>query len=293
MNVKTILVLLYAAVIAFGGTGCFMIQNENTTTKKLTFKEKAKMVSFISHRGESKDAPENTLEAFELSNARDTDGMECDIHFTAEKILVCCHDFDTQRRAGVMRVVEETSLAELQSLDVSGGPDAFGGKYAGAKIPLFVDSLKTLKPGRKYYVEVKANDESVLPAMRADIEKSGIPMDQIVLISFHADIIDLARKYMPEIPRLWLAWVGKRQDGTLSHTYEDVFATLERIGATGLDVGGDDTLTPEFLKEVKARGYYLAIWTIDDEERCKYFIENGADAITSNRAAALKEAMCK
>lgn len=292
MTGRSMITVFCAVLTALTGTACSTTQND-TTTKHKTFKEKAKMVSFISHRGESKDAPENTLEAFELSNARDVEGMECDIHFTAEKILVCSHDFDTMRRAGVKRVIEETSLAELQSLDVSGGPDAFGGKYAGAKIPLFTDSLKTLKPGRKYYVEVKANDESVLPAMRADIEKSGIPMDQIVLISFHADMVDLARKYMPEIPRLWLTWVGKRQDGSISISYEDVFATLERIGATGLDVGGDDMLTPEFLKEVKARGYYLAVWTIDTEERCRYFIENGVDAITSNCAAAMKEACSK
>ena len=36
-------------------------------------------IAWISHRGESIDAPENTLSAFKLSSARDVDGMECDI----------------------------------------------------------------------------------------------------------------------------------------------------------------------------------------------------------------------
>ncbi|MBR2720982.1 MAG: glycerophosphodiester phosphodiesterase, partial [Lentisphaeria bacterium] len=38
------------------------------------------MVKWISHRGESLDAPENSLAAFKLSLERKTDGMECDVH---------------------------------------------------------------------------------------------------------------------------------------------------------------------------------------------------------------------
>ena len=41
-------------------------------------------IAWISHRGESIDAPENTLSAFKLSSARDVDGMECDIYFTSD-----------------------------------------------------------------------------------------------------------------------------------------------------------------------------------------------------------------
>ena len=41
-------------------------------------------VTFISHRGESCDAPENTLSAFRLAAERGTDGIECDIYFTSD-----------------------------------------------------------------------------------------------------------------------------------------------------------------------------------------------------------------
>ena len=43
------------------------------------------MVKWISHRGESADAPENTLPAFKLALERNTDGFETDIHLTADK----------------------------------------------------------------------------------------------------------------------------------------------------------------------------------------------------------------
>ena len=38
-------------------------------------------VKWISHRGESIDAPENSIPAFKLSLERQTDGMECDDGF--------------------------------------------------------------------------------------------------------------------------------------------------------------------------------------------------------------------
>ena len=74
---------------------------------------------WISHRGESMDAPENTVPAFQLSLDRKTDGMECDIHLTADKKLVTCHDSDTIRTCGKSMVIEEVTFDELQTLDAS------------------------------------------------------------------------------------------------------------------------------------------------------------------------------
>jgi len=58
-------------------------------------------VLFLSHRGESDDAPENTLRAFALAISRESDGIELDVRLTADKQVVCCHDEDLQRVAGV------------------------------------------------------------------------------------------------------------------------------------------------------------------------------------------------
>lgn len=44
------------------------------------------MTLWVSHRGESYDAPENTLSAFKLARERNTDAWETDIHFTGDKV---------------------------------------------------------------------------------------------------------------------------------------------------------------------------------------------------------------
>ena len=257
-----------------------------TACSTIFIRDSEHMSLYISHRGESADAPENTLPAFRLSNERDTDGMETDIHLTSDGMLVCSHDSDTKRMAnGVSCVIEEYSFEFLETLDVSGKHAA----YRGARIPLFAESLETLKPGRKYFVEIKADDENVLREMKRTLEIAGTPMEQIVVISFHANMIAACRRLMPDTPALWLTWWGFDKNGVQNKTADDIFATLERINATGLDIGGaPELLTKEFLAEVKRRGYYLAVWTIDTPDRCRFFEEAGVDAITSNKAATMK-----
>ena len=78
-------------------------------------------VKFISHRGESLDAPENTLPAFALSLERQSDGMECDIYFTADGKIVCNHDGNTFRVSGekVNAEINATTFEDLQKIDVS------------------------------------------------------------------------------------------------------------------------------------------------------------------------------
>ena len=65
-------------------------------------------VLYISHRGESADAPENTMAAFRLAWERGTDGIECDVHRTADGEVVVIHDGDTGRVAGTKLPVART-----------------------------------------------------------------------------------------------------------------------------------------------------------------------------------------
>ena len=44
------------------------------------------MTRFLSHRGESDDAPENTLAAYKLAMERDSDGIELDIPETRSMV---------------------------------------------------------------------------------------------------------------------------------------------------------------------------------------------------------------
>jgi glycerophosphoryl diester phosphodiesterase len=240
---------------------------------------------WISHRGESVDAPENTVPAFALSTLRNVHGMECDIHLTADKKLVTCHDSDTIRTCGESLVIEETCFDELQKLDASNNKP----HYADTRIPLFADTLKVLGKDRLYYVEIKGGDPDVITAMVEELEKAGIPEDQVVMISFTEEIVRIFKERYPERKALWLTGFKVNQDGTWYPTASDVISKLKELKADGVDIRGNlNFVNAEYVEKVKNAGYEFAVWTIDDEPTARKLIEFGVDAITSNCAGYLR-----
>lgn len=245
------------------------------------------MVQWISHRGESIDAPENTASAFRLAMERDTDGMETDIHLTSDGVLVCCHDSDTKRTCnGKSRIIEQTSFSELETLDASNGK----ADWRGERLPTFAESLRILKPGKLYYVEIKENDPRVIPAMIAEINKAGVPREQIVMISFHAEIVRQYKAAYPDWKALWLTGFQKQPDGSFTPALDQVLKTLKEIRADGIDAHGNmEYIDAPFIRTVKEAGNLFAVWTIDTEDAARYFIDAGVDSITSNCAARLRD----
>ncbi|MBR2365511.1 MAG: hypothetical protein IKA79_09945 [Lentisphaeria bacterium] len=240
---------------------------------------------WISHRGESKDAPENTLPAFALSRERKSDGMECDIHLTKDLFLVTCHDANTLRVSGKEYIIEETSFADLQKLDVCYGKK----EYSPCRIPLFADTLKELGEGRMYYVEIKENDPRVIDAMIAELDKAHINPGQVVMISFKADIVKLFKEKYPDRKALFLTSFSVDQNGTWGPTSAELTEKLAFLKADGVDIAGNlSFITKEYVEKVKSAGYDFAVWTVDDEKSAGRFVEFGVDAITSNCAAYLK-----
>ena len=109
-------------------------------------------MQFYSHRGESQDAPENTMAAFNLSLARGADGFECDVYLTLDRHLVCIHDPTTGRVTGQGENLNVTNstLSQLQALDVGAWK---GPEYAGEGIPLLSEVLDLARDGCKIIVE--------------------------------------------------------------------------------------------------------------------------------------------
>jgi glycerophosphoryl diester phosphodiesterase len=51
-----------------------------------------KRILNIAHRGFTKQFPDNTLEAFEAAIGIPVDGIECDVHETADNRFIIFHD---------------------------------------------------------------------------------------------------------------------------------------------------------------------------------------------------------
>src|SRR5918995_540256 len=73
------------------------------------------------HRGASAIHPENTLRAFRHALALGVDGIEFDVHATADGIPVVIHDRDVERTTDGAGYVDEMPLARLQTFDAGDG----------------------------------------------------------------------------------------------------------------------------------------------------------------------------
>ncbi|MBQ9336041.1 MAG: glycerophosphodiester phosphodiesterase [Lentisphaeria bacterium] len=241
-------------------------------------------VKWISHRGESIDAPENSIPAFKLSLERRTDGMECDVHLTADQVVVVAHDPTTARMGDRNLTIAETKFEDLVKVNISGANET----YPDEHIHTLVDTLAYLGEGREYYIELKPGCPALVPAVKKILADAGMTPKQIVIISFDRELIALTKQQMPEFRALWLT--GMPADMTAEKLLEE----LRAIHADGVDAGANEKIIDrEFVRKLHEAGMFVAVWTVDHPGQAKRFIEMGVDSITSNRAAKLRDLLAK
>jgi len=236
---------------------------------------------WIAHRGESFDAPENTMSAFRLAAQSGADGIECDIHLTRDGEVVCIHDADTERTSNAAFKVAETSFPALRKLDFGSWKDP---KWQGEKIPRLAELLEAVKPGMKIFIEIKS-DPVIINQMKPVLSKSRLKNDQIVIISFDQAAILEAKKLLPQLKACWLC----DYDENCHPTAEEIITVLRRTGADGVDSCCADFIDAEFIRKIHDAGFEFHVWTIDEPEQAARFKAMGVDSITSNRAGFLKK----
>lgn len=245
----------------------------------------------IAHRGASHDAPENTLAAFELAWEQKADGIEGDFYLTKDNQIACIHDKTTKRTApdhAELKVADST-LAELRSLDVGSWKNP---RFAGERVPTLDEVLQTVPEGRQIYVEIKCGPE-ILPVLKPQLAQSGLQPEQIVIISFNQDVITQSRKLMPQYDANWLtSFKQKANDGDWKPTRQQVIDTLVDTGSTGLGSRGElQVLDAAFVDALRSRGLQFHVWTINDPTAARTLQALGAESITTDRPAFLRQGL--
>lgn len=183
----------------------------------------------IAHRGGAGLWPENTMEAFERAITAGADGIELDVHLSADGILVVHHDeslkpsiargTDGQWLTRPTPLLKDLSFAELQRYDI--GRLRPGAGYAarypeqtsfdGAHIPALRNVYELVKAKApadfRLYVELKtalldlsqsADPEALADAAVALTREHGLS-EQVTFVSFDWRALAHARKIAPDI----------------------------------------------------------------------------------------------
>lgn len=237
----------------------------------------------VAHRGASAEAPENTLPAFELGWEQGADAIEGDFFLTKDRQIVCIHDPDTKQVAGHKLIVADSTLEELRRLDVGKWK---GSAWQGTRIPTLAEVLETVPGDKKIFIEIKCGPE-ILPVLKDELEKSGLDDEQIVIISFHADVISGVRQRFPGIKANWLTGF-RLKGGRLEPSLVEVLDTLKETGATGLGSQAHERLDRKFIEAIRMAGYEYHVWTVNEPPVAHRFARMGAQSITTDVPGLMK-----
>lgn len=229
------------------------------------------------------NTPRNSIRSVKAGIAFGADIIEDDIRVTRDGIPVLAHD-------DMLHTVEEgkTYPISRHRYDELSGLEFKAHGEGGELVPLckLEDMLKLLQgSGKIANLDIKSAesiDASAQLAARYRME------DQVILSGCQKDWALLAQRTHPQLKKLLNA------DADLFRTmdYNDaVDTTIEDARAAScFGINIDHRLVrPGFIEYAASRGLPVAVWTVQEEERMKTFIQAGAYSITTMNVSVLAE----
>ncbi|PJB59121.1 MAG: glycerophosphodiester phosphodiesterase [Bacteroidetes bacterium CG_4_9_14_3_um_filter_41_19] len=244
----------------------------------------------IAHRGESFDAPENTLASIQLAWQKEVKTVEIDVRMTIDNQIVVIHDPDTFRISGKKLVVKRSTLHELKQLDFGSHKHP---KWADERIPTLREVLSTVPPEGKLIIEIKSNTH-ILDRLKQELSQSGLESAQIELIAFDVQILKKAKQLMPEYKMLWLLELDYSRPQQLLWTEKKkIINKVKRFHLDGVDVWAGQAMNCDFISAFKDAGLLIYAWTVNDPEKAGWLLQNGIDGITTDKAGWMTEELVK
>ena len=253
---------------------------------------------YLAHRGATLEAPENTLPAYRLAMEQGADGIECDVTFSRDKVIVMSHDASLKRAAGVDRPVEELEFSELRKLDFSCGRKGF----RNTPIPTLAETLETIQPGKLVFIDFKKYDEELLLAVRDQLAASGIPAEQVRIMAFQKRILTRSRELMPQYKIVWNVTV-KEKDGAgkvnlkkvntgVEGVRQKVLEELQTFHPDAINILADQKIVDaSFVRQLKDTGLYVMVWVVNKPEIARHFAGLGVDAFVTDCPEVLRKAV--
>ncbi|WP_025740047.1 glycerophosphodiester phosphodiesterase [Salinivibrio socompensis] len=184
----------------------------------------------IAHRGDSYNAPESTLPAYQLACEVGADYLELDLQRTQDGKLIAVHDDNLKRNTNIDTVYPERAddpvntftWAELAKLDAGSWynqayPERARESFRGLKL-VTLDQVREIaedcahQPG--LYIETKVPEffPGIEEDLKQDLTQHGwLDEDakgKVILQTFNKSSLEELHKVMPTVPKILLLWAG-------------------------------------------------------------------------------------
>lgn len=238
----------------------------------------------FAHRGGSKIAPENTIEAFAAGLDAGADRIETDVHATRDGHVVVIHDPTVDRTTDGTGAVRDMTLAELQRCDAgarfAGESSDFPFRGRGVRVPTLEAVLRRF-PDIPLNIEIKQDEPAIEHAV-LDVLDRFDARQQVLLAAEKGNIMARIRAAAPDVLTSFsaddmLEFVNAWHGGTLD-AYRAPGKAMQIPPAFG-DVA---LVTAESVAIAHARGLEVHVWTIDDPVEMAALLDLGVDAIMTD-----------
>jgi glycerophosphoryl diester phosphodiesterase len=226
----------------------------------------------IGHRGAAARAPENTLAGLRRAKALGCTWVEFDVRLTGDGALVLCHDPRLERTTSGRGPVSGKPLADIRECDAGSW---FDPRFAGERVPSLDDALllaaeldlganveMKAERGREYATAAAVADNLVRLRERAPV---------VLVSSFMSAALAALRELAPRIPCGVLFRLVPRN-------WAEVAARFD-CSVIGAD---HRRLRPRRIGEIRAAGYQLAAYTVNDPARARLLFDWGVTSVFSD-----------
>ncbi|MHA7268293.1 glycerophosphodiester phosphodiesterase [Arthrobacter sp. HLT1-20] len=230
------------------------------------------------HRGVSAHLPENTLAAFSRAIELGVDGIELDVHLSADGIPVVIHDDTADRTTNGTGSIAEFTAHQLGLLDAG----------AGQFVPTLAQVLKVAAGKLRVNIELK---DALSAGPVAEVVAQVPGLDWFASSADWNALIELGRKSPgAKVYPLCVGSFGKIQPllpegvGKEEFTGRDLAAAIEFAllhGGEGVSIW-EAGLDRDDIELLHSSGLKVWVWTINDPLRAQELLDMGADGICTD-----------
>ncbi|MDN5862952.1 MAG: glycerophosphodiester phosphodiesterase [Salinisphaera sp.] len=190
----------------------------------------------IAHRGASHAQPENSAAAFDAALAERADGIECDLQYSRDGVVVVYHDHRLDRLGLRRGHVSAYDWADLAERDIG---HWFCGRPTGHRMLRLEDVLLGWGSRTRLYLEIKNYEgragrerhHRLAVAVAAAVRRHGL-QGQVEILSFRDRALDSVHASAPELPLVRnVRWSGAlRSARKRSHMLAAACLAIDRFG---------------------------------------------------------------
>jgi len=239
------------------------------SAKQLVFADR---VLVIAHRGASRQAPENTLAAFQAAVDAGAQMVELDYYHSADRIPVVFHDGTLERTTdasllfGPRKIpIESKTLAQLRRLDVGSW---FSPKFKDARIATLSEALDLLHPRAVTLIERKGGDAATCVKLLKEKRLE----HRAVVQAFDWEYLAAVHRLNPDLV------LGALGGDRLTDVRLD---QIEKSGARVVGWNHKDIHRRQ-IDAIHRRGLKVWVYTVNDPARAKELLDDGIDGIITD-----------